>query len=135
MKPGQNLFDPLFIREFSVELQIVSGTNSLDVGLGPDPEETSRSHALLLRQHPERSSTVPGTVADGLGIMVAIDLLSSRIIKRVGYNAVMFRIEAGDDRVMIGKSDGRIRGKHSFGCAGSLASEGEQMGGVITLRV
>src|SRR5580698_3986340 len=100
MKPGQNLFDPLFIREFSVKLQIVSGTNSLNVGLGTDPEEACGSHALLLRQHPERSSTVPGAVADGLGVMVAIDLFSSRIIKRVRDDAVMFRIEAGGNGVM-----------------------------------
>jgi predicted butyrate kinase (DUF1464 family) len=36
---------------------------------------------------------------------------------------------------MVGKSDGRISGKHSLECAGALGSEGEQMVGVITLRV
>ena len=67
--------------------------------------------------------------------MVAIDLFSSWIIKRVRHDAVMLRIEACDDRVMVGKGNGRISGKYAFGCAGALGSEGEQMIGMIALRI
>jgi len=47
----------------------------------------------------------------------------------------MLRIEACDDRVMVGKGNGRISGKYAFGCAGALGSEGEQMIGMIALRI
>jgi hypothetical protein len=67
--------------------------------------------------------------------MAGIALFSSWVIKRVRDDAMMFGIEAGDDRVMVGKGDGRISGKHSFGCAGALGGEGEQKVRVITLRV
>src|SRR5271165_632407 len=106
MEPGKNLLDALRIGKTGVELQIVSGANSLYVGFGTYPKETSGAHALLLGQNPERSSAVPGAVADGLRVVIAIDLFPGRIIKAVGHNAMMLRVEAGHDRVMVGKSDG-----------------------------
>ena len=64
MEPGRDLIDSLFVGEFPIEPEIVAGTNSPDVRLATDPGETSGSHTLLLGQDPERSSAIPGAVAD-----------------------------------------------------------------------
>src|SRR5580658_5048894 len=135
MEPSQNLVNPLSVGKFSVELQIVSGTNSLDVRLRTDPKETSRPHALLLRQHPEWSSTIPSAVADCHGITIAIDLFPSRIIKAVGHDAMMFRVKAGNDGVMVGKGYRRISGKHTFRRAGALSCQCQQVVSMITLCI
>src|SRR5579862_268421 len=130
MQPRENLLDPLSVGKAGIELQIVTGTNALNLRFGAYPKERSGAHTLLHGQNPQRSSSVPGAVCDRLGIVIAVRLFASRVVKAVGHDAVMARIEAGNDGVVVRKCDGWKRGKHAFGRAGTLSGQRKQMFGM-----
>src|SRR5262249_2973469 len=111
------------------------GPNSLNLSFRSYPKERSGPHALLLGQNPQGSATVPSPVGDGLDVVGVVNLFSRGVVEAVGHNTVMLRVEAGDDGVVVGRRLGGKGWNHSFGCAGTLGSQSEQMVGVIALRV
>src|SRR5882757_7130210 len=68
---------------------VIAGTNSIDGRFGPYPEQIACYHLLLLGEHPDRCSPIPGAVAYGGTIIDTIAPTLFRIEKGVIHNAVM----------------------------------------------
>ena len=118
-QPIEHLFDALIVGQFIVIFQIVRRARALNLRFRTGPEETGGAHALLFGQHPKRSAAVPRAIRNGCGIAKAISLFALRIVKTVGHNSVVFGIQPGGQRVVIGKSQAGVRGNHAIrrGCA------------------
>src|SRR6516225_4663218 len=70
LQPIQNLCDALFVRHFTVILQVVGWPLALDFRLRAGPEIARRPHALLLGKRPEGRSPIPASIGDSLGLIV-----------------------------------------------------------------
>ena len=112
-------------------MEIVGGALAGDFCFGARPEKTGGAHALLFRERPERDAAVPTSVEICFWIAGGVMLLALRIVEFIGYDAVMLRVEAGDDREMIGECDGRIGWDHSVGRAGAVRGHGLKMRGAV----
>ena len=135
LQPRDHLIDTLFIVELLVEAQIVRRAFALDLRLRARPEEARRAHSLLLCQHPKRRAAIPAAIAVGLDLRVDISLFARGIPEAIRDDAVVLRIEAGDDADVIGKRKRRIRGQHALGSARTLGSKLQKMRRAVSSRI
>jgi len=134
-QPGDDLLDPLVVREMVVELEVVGWPHSGNFRLGAGPEEARTAHALLLRQHPQRRAPVPASIGSSGGVVIGIALLARRVVEAVGHDAVMLGIKPGDQRVVVGKGQRRVGRDHPLSGDGPLCTQREEMFGAVLLGI
>ena len=134
-QPGNDLFDPFGIGKVVVKFQVVGRPPAVYLRLRTGPEEARAAHTLFLRQYPERRAPVPTAVETGGRIVLRISLFAHRIIKVVGHDAVVFRKEPGDQRVVVGKGQRGIGRDHSLARDGTLRGQCQQMFGAVFFGV
>src|ERR1700728_451005 len=105
LQPPPHLLHALPMGKLGVVLHVIRWQRALNVRFGPGPEETRRTHSLLLRQHPQRSPAVPCPMGYGLLIFVAVNLFTRRIVESVRYDPVMLRIKPRNNRIVVRKGD------------------------------
>ena len=97
--------DTLAIVELVVEHHVVGGSLAGDLGGSGGPEDGCSAHALLFGEGPERRAAVPGAIGSGVAAVVVIGGVAGGIEEAVGYDAVVFRVEAGNDGVVVGEGE------------------------------
>ena len=90
---------------------------------------------MLLGEHPERGSAVPGSVGLAGEVGVGVALFADGIVEGVGDDAVVFGVESGDEGVVVGEGDRGVGGDHALGRGGSLFGQGEEVFGGVFLGV
>ena len=87
LQPRYDLVHTFFIIQLVLELQIIRGAFAVNLGLGTGPEETGRSHALLLCQYPERRAAIQTAI--GVGLRLCCSYRSGRAQDRQKLLATM----------------------------------------------
>ena len=134
-QPLHDLIDARLVGYGVVIVQVVARPLAGDLCLRAGPEEAGCAHALLLCQRPERHTAIPGAIGYCLRIVEGVALLARGVIEAHGDDAVMLRVEAGHQRVVIGKGDGGIRRQHAIRRAGAGFGDGVEVGRAVELRV
>ena len=105
MEPRDDLIDAGGFVNVVVEAEILRGKLPGDFGFGSGPEEASGAHTLLFCQGPEGGTVVPRAVRNDFGVSDAVAGLLLFVVKAVRDEAVVLRIKAGGDGVVIWKSE------------------------------
>ncbi len=109
VEPRQQLIDAPVRRHASVEMQPVARPHAVDRDVGSGPEHRRGMPALFFDADPERLAAPPRGIRDRLLILVDERLAARRIDHAVVDDAVMIRIEAGHQRVVVRKRQRRER--------------------------
>ena len=134
-EPLDDLIDSFAVIELIVEEHVVGGALAGDLCHGTGPEDGCCAHALLLGERPERRAAVPSTVGGGVVVVVVIGGVAGGIEEAVCDDAVVLRIEAGDDGVVVREGERWVGRNHALRRAGSACCERPQMRQAELLRV
>jgi len=119
-KPRQHLIHARVGTHLAIECQPVLGTHAVDGDIRARPEHCRRMFALAFGANPQRLAAPPRRIGRGLWIIVYKFVATDRIEEAVVDDAVMIRIQAGDDGVVIRereRGEGRAQrfGVHTIG--------------------
>ena len=103
IQPGEQSVHPGPTRHFPIERFVQGGPDTVVRGFGARPEKTRAAHALSLGSNPHGLAPGPPFL---LGLRHAEHLAEGWIPKPVADEAVVFRAQAGDERIMIRKGFG-----------------------------
>ena len=130
IQPAGEFVEPLFKGNGVVVVFPEGGIDSLDRGLGSDPERGGAGTPLLDRGDPDRLAAPPLALVHGGGPVVVKDTLGHGIEHLIVDDPVVRRIKAGHDRVMVRKRIGGIDGNQRAGGA-AFAHELPQVRGLF----